>query len=82
MHKIFDWKNRLHTVELVITTCPDDGHYKDIEAVIDGTGELVTSSHWSDVPAAMHRLLVSVNYFLDGHHNASHYTGKLSDLAR
>lgn len=82
MNKIYDWKNKLHTVDMVVTTDQDDSNYRKIEAVIDGVGELITSCNRHEVPQAMHNFLVSINYFLDGHHHPSHYSGHLAGLAR
>lgn len=80
--KIYDWQNKLHTVELEVTNDADEPAYRYIEAKIDGVGELIVNAHWSDVPKAMHDMITSVNFFLDGHHTPSHYTGKLAGLAR
>lgn len=82
MQKIYDWKNKLHTVEMVVSTDQDDSNYRNIEAVIDGKVELMVSCNRYEVPQAMHNFLVGINYFLDGYHNPSHYTGQLAGLAR
>jgi hypothetical protein len=86
---IRDWTGKNHKVVIEVASysgdCGIDPNYRAIVARIDGLPTLrdhpVFNSH-ADLSSACFRMERAVEYYLDGKHHPTHYTGSLAHLAR